>query len=180
MGEGGASRRGAPLLVTAELPPDVFAWAESLRRMYYPPERNKISAHVTLFHGLPPSAEREIRATLASAAAHNLPPKAAIDGIMPLGHGTALKISSPALIAIHEQLAESFHGLLTQQDSHPLMPHITVQNKVTRGEAKALQNRLRNTLEPRNFVFYGLALHIYREGWWDFVQRWAFRGAKGS
>jgi hypothetical protein len=39
---------GAPLIVTAELPPDLQAWATSLRQRHFPPERNYLAAHVTL------------------------------------------------------------------------------------------------------------------------------------
>ena len=99
---------------------------------------------------------------------------------MPLGGGTALKVASPGMVAIHRELADTFHGLLTQQDSHPLVLHITVQNKVTQEAAKRLQNVLRDTLEPRKFAFPGLLLHEYRDGLWDFVQAWRFRGAKGG
>lgn len=168
------------MLVTAELPLDILAWADDLRRAHYPPERNRIAAHVTLFHGLTPSAEREIRAALAQAASTHAPPQAQIAGIMPLGGGTALKVVSLGMVAIHRELADMFHGLLTRQDSHPLVLHITVQNKVTQEAAKGLQETLKRTLEPRKFAFPGLLLHEYRDGMWDFVQAWRFRGAKGG
>ena len=42
----------APLIVTAELPRDIYALAEGLRRRHYPPERNQVAAHVALFPGL--------------------------------------------------------------------------------------------------------------------------------
>ena len=176
----GEDRRPGPLLVTAELPPDILAWADRLRRAHYPPDRNRIAAHVTLFHGLPPSAETEIRAMLARIAAAYPSPHARISGIMPLGGGTAVKVHSPEMVAIHDELATTFHGLLTQQDSHPLVLHITVQNKVSREEARQLQEALRQALESREFTFPGLALHVYRDGLWDFVQAWRFRGAKGG
>ena len=172
--------RPAPLLVTALLPPDILAWADALRREHYPPERNRLAAHVTLFHGLPPSAGREIRVALAEAAAANPPPAAQIAGIMAMDRGTALKVASHALVAIHENLAERFHGLLSRQDSHPLALHITVQNKVSPEAARRLQADLKATLKPRKFAFPGLALHLYRDGLWEFVQSWRFRGAKGG
>ena len=50
--------RGVPLLITAELPRDVFAWVDALRRAHYPPERNRLGAHVTLFHALPASVSK--------------------------------------------------------------------------------------------------------------------------
>ena len=43
----------APLILTAELPPDLHRWATELRRAHFPPERNLLEAHVTLFHALP-------------------------------------------------------------------------------------------------------------------------------
>ena len=51
---------GRPLIVTAELPDDVLAWADGLRRAHFPPERNWLVAHVTLFHALPPSVHDEL------------------------------------------------------------------------------------------------------------------------
>ena len=176
----GAGARHAPLLVTAQMPPDIFSWADGLRRAHFPSERNRIAAHVTLFHGLPPSGGQEIRAALASAASSHAPPSAQIMGVMPLGGGTALKVVSPAMTTIRRDLAELFHGMLSSQDSHPLVLHITVQNKVSVDAAKALQAMLEKTLKPRKFAFSGLALHAWRDGLWDFMQEWRFRGAKGG
>ena len=168
----------APLLVTAQLPPDVFAWAESLRRAHFPPERNKVRAHVTLFHALPPSAEDEVRRLLArhSAAA---PPPARITGLMPLGGGTAFAIDSPALSTIHREMAESLHGVLTAQDRAARKLHVTVQNKVPDAEAKALQEKIARDFRPRAFAFAGLQLHRYLGGRWEDAGTWPFRGQLG-
>lgn len=86
---GEKTARGAPLLITAELPPDVLAWTDGLRRAHYPPERNRLRAHVTLFHALPPSAEGEVRRLLGELAGA-APPAARVSGIFDLGEGTAL------------------------------------------------------------------------------------------
>ena len=48
-----------PFIVTAELPGEIFSWVDGLRRAHFPPERNHLSAHVTLFHALPPWVEAE-------------------------------------------------------------------------------------------------------------------------
>ncbi|MDE2596140.1 MAG: 2'-5' RNA ligase family protein [Sphingomonadales bacterium] len=142
------------------MPPDLFAWADALRRAHFPPERNKLSAHVTLFHAFAPSLYEELRRVLVRFAADFAPPRARVSGLMNLGGGTAIALESPALIAIHAAIAEHFHGALTVQDSHALRPHITVQNKVTPREARELQATLAETLEPRQFRFAGLGLHI--------------------
>ena len=39
-------------ILTAELDPDSFEWLDGLRRQHFPPERNLLSAHLTLFHRL--------------------------------------------------------------------------------------------------------------------------------
>lgn len=166
----------APLVVTAELPPDLQAWATRLRRAHYPPERNRLDAHVTLFHALPPSCETELRERLAAAARDNPPPRARLEGVMALGRGTALRISSPATLALRADLAGRFHGLLMPQDMPVPRLHVTIQDKVTPAVARALQAELAGQVEPRDFRFAGLALHRYRGGPWETVKRWSFRG----
>jgi hypothetical protein len=169
-----------PFIVTADLPPAIQGWADGLRRAHYPPERNKISAHVTLFHAFAPSLRDELRGVLAGLAGEFAAPTATLSGIMPLGTGTALAIDSPGMLWVREMIAEHFHGALTSQDSHAPRLHITIQNKVTAQTAKVLQRQLAATLEPRSFTFHGLGLHLYRDTHWDTVGTWSFRGKQGS
>jgi hypothetical protein len=166
----------APLIVTAELPGDLKAWAERLRQACYPAERNRVEAHVTLFRALPPSCEAELRDLLAEAARSHPPLPARLQGAMALGSGTALKISSPVMTALRENLADRFRGLLAPQDQRAPRLHVTVQNKVPQKAARALQAELARTVQPRDFRFPGLLLHRYHDGRWEFVKRWSFRG----
>lgn len=168
----------APLLVTARLPPDVFAWADNLRRTHFPPERNKVRAHVTLFNSLPWRVEDEVRRMLARHAAAP-PPLADITGIMPLGGGTAFAISCLPLSQMHEEMVGSLHGLLTAQDGSRRKLHVTVQNKVSGTEAKALQAELARDFRPRSFAFAALDLHRYLGGHWEDAGTWPFRGTRG-
>lgn len=165
-----------PLVLTAELPPDLHRWATALRRAHYPPERNHLEAHVTLFHALPGQLENELRALLARLAGEFAPPAARLEGQMSLGRGTALALSSPAMLGLREHIADHFRGMLTAQDSHPPRLHVTIQNKVSPTEAKALQAELAGIIHPRDFAFPGLALFRYRGGPWEAVRRFAFRG----
>lgn len=164
------------LILTAELPPALHRWATDLRTAHFPPERNHLEAHVTLFHAIPPQCEDELRRLLAREAGSIAPIRARLEGLMPLGSGTALKLSSHGILDLRDAIAEHFHGLLTAQDQHRPRLHVTIQNKVAPKEAKALQAQLAGTIEPRDFAFPGLALHRYRGGPWDFVRRFAFRG----
>ena len=165
-----------PFIVTAELPPDVLAWADGLRQRHFPPERNWLRAHVTLFHALAPSLREELRGMLGSLAGEFAPPAATIDGVMNLGKGTALAIASPGMLAIRAAIAERFHGALTAQDGRPPRLHITIQNKVTPEAARDLQATLLPTLKARRFCFSGLGLHLYRNPHWDLQGTWSFRG----
>jgi hypothetical protein len=165
----------APLIVTAELPEALQSRADQLRAAHFPPERNFLKAHVTLFHALPPSVEDELRDALATEV-RTRPVPARFEGVMNLGRGTALRLISPEMLDLRERLAARFHGLLTPQDEHAPRLHVTIQNKVSPAEARALQQALAATIEPRDFAFAGLALHRYRGGPWEFVKRWPFRG----
>lgn len=169
-----------PFIVTAELPSDVLAWADGLRRAHFPPERNKLAAHVTLFHAFAPSLREELRGVLKAAAIQHAAPAARIEGLMNLGRGTALAIRSPAMLAIRSGIAEHFHGSLTAQDRHAPRLHVTIQNKVDPAKARALQAQLGPVLEPRDFRFAGLGLHLYLGGHWERLGQWAFRGKEGG
>lgn len=166
-----------PFIVTALLPPDLHRWATALRTRHFPPERNYLEAHVTLFHALPASAAGEVRRALAEAAAACAPVPGKLVGVMSLGRGTALKLESPAMLALRDRLAGRFHGLLTAQDSHRPRLHVTIQNKVAPEQARALQAELAGQVEPRPFAFRGLGLYIYRDGPWEAVHAYPFRGS---
>lgn len=170
----------APLIVTALLPPDLHRWATDLRARHFPPERNFLEAHVTLFHALPPASEAEVAAELKRVAATSCPVPARIEGVMSLGRGTAICLASPLLLALRDRLAETFHGLLTAQDAHRPRLHVTVQNKVSPAEAKALQAELAPQVALRNFAFPGLGLFRYKGGPWENVRDYAFRGERGG
>ena len=162
------------LIVTAELGKSDFAALDSLRRRHYPPERNRVPAHLTLFRALPPSAEAEVRRTLSRAASTRSPP-AAISAVMDLDSGVALKVRSDGLEAIRHELAQQFHGLLTSQDRGPWVAHVTIQNKAEPRKARALLSQLRASFEPRPLAIAGLELIRYVEGEWEPLASYRFR-----
>ena len=164
-----------PLIVTATFGVDDHAWLEGLRRAHYPAELNRVPVHLTLFHHLPPSAERELGQRLGDLAAAP-PPRARIVDVMDLGEGTAFRVASDELEDIRLELAEAFRGLLIPQDQAPWRPHVTVQNKVRRRDAIALQKELQAGLFPRPLVIRGLASWRYLDGPWEQVRAYPFRG----
>lgn len=163
------------LIVTAELAPADLAWLDTLRRRHYPAERNRLPAHLTMFHALPPSLEQEARRSLALAATRGAP-RATLAGLMDLGGGVAFRVVSEDLDRIHDDLAADFHGMLSAQDSGGWRPHVTIQNKVSHREAQALLEALKSGFEPRRLGLRGLGLHRYLGGSWEMLQTWPFRG----
>ncbi|MEE4205853.1 MAG: 2'-5' RNA ligase family protein, partial [Erythrobacter sp.] len=136
-----------PFIVTAVLPPDIQGWAEGLRRAHFPAERNHLHAHVTLFHSFAPSLLDELKDFLPDIAREFAPPQGRITGLMDLGKGTAIALESEELLRLRALIAEHFHGSLTEQDLHEPRPHVTIQNKVTKEKARALQASLAHEIE---------------------------------
>ena len=165
----------APIIVTAVFGDGDNGWLQELRRAHYPPERNRVAAHLTLFHQLPPTIEAELGRRLAAYAA-TPPPLARITGIMDLGAGTALRVESEELEDIRYDLALALKGMLTLQDQAPWRPHVTIQNKVEPKEAKRLQQQLRATFEPRPLAIKALASWRYLGGPWEPIRSHVFRG----
>jgi hypothetical protein len=164
-----------PILVTALFGPGDDGWLQQLRGEHYPAERNRVPAHLTLFHRLPPSAAAELSRRLVLVAAEP-PPRAVVAGVIDLGEGTALRVESEALEDMRGSLAEALHGLLTPQDQAPWRPHVTIQNKVEPKEARRLQQRLRATFAPRPLSIRALATWHYLDGPWEKVRDYPFRG----
>ena len=162
------------LIITADLAAADFAELDALRRTHFPPKRNQLPAHLTLFHALPPSAESELKPLLASFAAAP-PPNATLDAPYSLGGGVAFRVRSDELEEIRAAIAERFHGCLSAQDAVGWRAHVTVQNKVPPGIARALLADLSRDFRPRPLGIVGLALRRYRGGPWERIARYPFR-----
>lgn len=133
-----------------------------------------------MFHAFAPSLLEELTGFIPRIAAAFAPPEGRVKGVMDLGKGTAIALESPQLLALRAGIAEHFRGSLTAQDLHEPRPHITIQNKVTKDEARALQASLPAVLAPwiakGPFAFPALALHRYCGGPWEHLKTCAFRG----
>ncbi|WP_017670257.1 2'-5' RNA ligase family protein [Blastomonas sp. AAP53] len=171
-----AAVRREPIIMTASMGPGDQAWADGLRRTHFPPERNVVAAHITLFHHLPGHCEAEVVARTRALAAEFAAPPAQLSEVMHMGRGVAYRVHSPGMMAIREMMAEGLHGLLTAQDQGVPRLHITVQNKVEPAEARALYADLAAGFSPRPLAMTGLALHFYKGGPWEPIGNWAFRG----
>lgn len=150
----------------------------NLRAAHYPPERNHLAAHITLFHQLPPSSLDELDRLIRRLSSDTPPPAAHLREIYSLGGGVAFRIDSPDLLAIRARIADHFAGMLTLQDQGTPRLHITVQNKVEPAEARALLAELAASFQPRALKIAGLAAHHYLGGPWRPALARNFRGVR--
>jgi hypothetical protein len=162
-------------IVLAVLPDALQARLDALRRMHYPPDRNRVPAHCTLFHAIPGMVAAELADLLAALTAAAPPPRARIDGVLDLDRGTALGVFSPELVGLRETIADHFHGLLTGGDAVPPRLHVTIQNKVDRPTARALQRTLAASWRAADTTIAALAVHRVVDGAWQPVGTWRFR-----
>lgn len=159
-------------ILTVHLDARSFAQLTELRTRHFPPERNYLSAHVTLFHALPLGAE--VETVVAEVAADFAPFALSFARAMFLGAGTAIAIESAPLLQLRARLAKRFIHLLSRQDQAGFRPHVTIQNKVPAREAKAFFAEFSRGWQPREGRADGLDLWVYEGGPWRFHRAYPF------
>ena len=163
------------LIITLELNPELHEELTKWRTRFFPPERNYLDAHVTLFHALPGERLAEVSEDLAQAAAR---PAfgVRVPGPFSLGRGVALNVDAAEINPIRRALRERWLAFLTPQDARPnIRPHVTIQNKVSGEDAKrAMEVVQASWPSGRSGLAIGLKLWEYRGGPWDAVQSFAF------
>lgn len=164
-----------PLILTLTIDAESFRFFDAMRREYFPPERNFLAAHVTLFHHLPGANIERIINDLQKVANEN--------GVFPLkftkwrflGKGSAMTIESEELLRLRNALAKFWQEDLTAQDKQKFQPHITVQNKVAPDEARELYEKLSSAWTPKNGTGEGLTLWHYVAPRWKLEREFSFR-----
>lgn len=163
-----------PLVLTARFDAAAGEWLEALRQAHFPPERNWVPAHLTLFHALPGAESSAIQDVLEAECAARAPCAAAFPSWRFTGRGVALDVASPGLAELRRRLAGRWRDGLTAQDRQPWRPHVTIQNKVPPETARALHARLSGTAIPAHATASGLVLWRYRGGPWERLRDFAF------
>jgi 2'-5' RNA ligase superfamily len=165
-----------PLVLTLLLDADTQGWLDALWRAHFPPERNLVPAHVTLFHALPGAGADSVLVALAEECRGAAPSSVRIGPARFLGRGVALDVSAPAVSALRARLAAQWRAWLSPQDRQGWRPHATVQNKVAAERARALHAELAAGLPVWEGRAEGLLLWRYRGGPWEPAGRFAFAG----
>lgn len=164
-----------PLILTLGLDAGSFAWLDALRTEHFPPERNVIPAHLTLFHALPGDHLDRIEAEVEQMARSTAPPPLHFVEPFRLSGGFAIRVESPSLLRLRETLARAFVSWLTPQDRQPYRrPHVTLMNKADRNHAARAFEQFRSSFEHRAGTAESLRLWAYLGGPWRAVNRFAF------
>jgi len=169
-----------PLILTLHMDERSQEHFDRLRELHFPPERNYLSAHLTLFHKLPGEREAEISAELREVCSEHEPLALATTGLRFLGRGVAYELSSPEILALRRELARNWEPWLSAQDRQGFKPHITVQNKVSPEKARVLHQELQTAFSPLEVRGEGLSLWRYLGGPWEPAHTYSFGAAPGG
>ena len=156
-----------PLILTARPDAATLARFEALRRAHFPPALNRVPAHISLFHQLPGSELAAVVERLRLTAREHPAPRVEASGLRSLGRGVAITLRSPALAALHADLAAAWEPLLIPQDRARVAGHVTVQNKVTPAEARATLAALTASFAPFEFRVVAIDVWRYLDGPWE-------------
>ncbi|MEE1656789.1 2'-5' RNA ligase family protein [Microvirga sp. CF3062] len=165
----------APLILTLRFDERSFAFFDEQRRRYFPPERNFIPAHLTLFHHLPGEHFATIQRDIEICASDRKPFNLDVTGLRPLGRGVAYALASQDLTAMRRHLALTWNDWLKPQDRQNHNPHVTVQNKVHPSAARALLEELEDSFRPFQVTGAALDLWWYRGGPWEKARTFEFK-----
>jgi hypothetical protein len=157
-------------ILTAELDPDSFVLLDALRAEHFPPERNLLPAHLTLFHRL--SSAQAGR--LAAFERPSGPVPVQFDAPLLLGFGVAIQVRSPDLGQVRAAARAAMGGEFSRQDSQAWGPHVTIQNKVPAETARQLHRALISEFAQRDGTVTGLLLWEYLGGPWKLLERLPF------
>ncbi len=166
-----------PLILTAAFDAASAAILQGLRDRYFPPERNIVPAHLTLFHHLPGTEAAAVGRRLRVAADDEQLIPFATAGLRFLGRGVALEIEAARLVALRQALAADWQAWLGPQDKQGFRPHVTVQNKADPKAARTLRDALSLDFPALAGTLVGFDLWHYRGGPWERAGRYRFKGA---
>jgi 2'-5' RNA ligase len=168
----------APLILTLAMDERSFIFFDEQRRRYFPPARNFIPAHLTLFHHLPGAHIEKIQDVIEGEAAGRGCFPLDVTGLRSLGRGVASALQSQELADLRHHLASECAHWLIPQDRQKHQPHITVQNNVEPPNARALLTTLSESFVPFEVQGIGLDLWWYRGGPWEKVRGFTFTSSE--
>jgi 2'-5' RNA ligase len=156
----------------------------AMRDKYFPPERNTVRAHLTLFNALPESKMKSsIVPLLQEVAAATGPFRIRVKRPFQMKEGFGVNMSPregpPPLKDLLVKLRGTWkeEGFLSDQDSAPRGMHYTLMNKVSDKEKlEAAFEEFKESWTGDEGIVDGLELFRYHKGRWYWTQSFEFTG----
>jgi 2'-5' RNA ligase len=169
----GSQMTHPPLILTLSIEKETFLFFNSLRQKHFPPPRNFIDAHLTLFHALP--NQHTVIDAVRDICIEQISFPLIVKEPVSIGNGVAFKIESNEVMQLHKSLQTLWEEGLTLQDRQKLWPHVTIQNKVPPHEAQRLLAELKTDFTPFSTMATGMQLWEYLNGPWKLVKDFSFK-----
>ena len=150
------------LILTVRMDEASQHYFNTLRALHFPPERNFLKAHLTLFHKLPVTTDAVNLIRSVAAAPFTMQ----VTGLLHLGAGVAFGLESEALKRLHSDVVKLFKADLSPQDRQGFRAHVTIQNKTSPEVATKLLTELSPQFTPFEVRALGLDLWEYLGGPW--------------
>jgi hypothetical protein len=156
--------RDNTFVITLRMDEASFTRLDVLRGRYFPPDINFLPAHLTLFHALTDEQVSRLRVARPSLVGESI----ALQFVRPMliGRGVAIEVARGGVLDLHRRMIEAVGQGLTRQDQRSFQPHVTIQSKVTREDAKAAFSAVANDFSPWPGEGIGLDVWRYLGGRW--------------
>lgn len=151
------------LILTVRMDETSQGYFDALRLEHFPSERNLLKAHLTLFHKLADTASTVDFLSELPVAPFGIQ----VTGLFNLGSGVAFRLEGAALFALRAALSKEFAQQLSPQDKQGFRGHVTIQNKTSPDQARALLDKLSTDFIPFKVRAVGLDLWYYLGGPWS-------------
>ena len=139
----------------------------ALRDRFFPPQLNKLTAHVALFRALPGSKLDGIVKDLIALTSTTFTFPIKTSETFRLSKGVAINIDDVGESrAIYDHLQRGWKNFLSKQDQS-YRPHYTVANKLNKEvDVQSCLEAVRSEFQSSEGMVNGLALYKYDRGWW--------------
>ena len=171
---------GIPLILTFTLDEGSQSRLDAWRSSYFPPERNHLKAHLTIYHQLPGQMLRDITGRLEEFVRDKEFAPIDFTELKTRGGFVGVMMEAPALHVLRAGLNEIFSEHLRAQDKQPYKPHVTITNLGSPSVAQKCFDALQGEFKPWQGYASGLELYHYRGGPWELASRHAFALGDGS
>lgn len=167
-------------ILTLSLNPELQNELNLWRARYFPPERNFLDAHVTLFHALPEIEWARFNADVEQVTRKTPRFKVRVAEPYSLGRGVGVKVEAKDIGVIHQRLQNLWQDFLRPQDLQKRRAHCTLQNKVEPAHARASRAEIGAAWTNLEGEARALDLWEYLNGPWRFCARYDLRVSRGD